>query len=228
MSPTPAATATTAHLACLRESVVLRTLAGEVMRHWDAPAGSELPVATWTQAARECRAEAETRGLLTGVTALTIGGDLDVHVVTDAAGIPLRAAFCGTDPRMEPDAGWLLAQLPGAADDWERITGAVPHSGRLVARCSWMHRSTPDLWAQVGRLCSLPEWVAGDMAEHPVSITAEMAAASGFWSILDGSYARLICAIIDSDRSLESALGRVAAPAHGVVGTWDGLDLRWA
>lgn len=221
-------TPATAQLECRRESVLLRTGAGEVAQGWDAPSGSELSADIWMQAVRDCRAHAMDRGLLDGITTVAISGDLEVHVVTDAEGVPLRPAFCGPDERMAPDVGWLLTQLPGAGDDWERITGAVPHSGQLVARCSWLHRSAPELWAHVRRLCSLPEWVAGQLVEHPVAITAEMAAASGFWSISDASYVRLICALIDADRSLELTLGRVDAVGRDVIGTWEGLDVQWA
>lgn len=217
-----------AHLLCTREAVVLQAGGGEVIRRWEAPHGSELPAETWIEAVHACRAEATDRGLLRDITTMTLSGDLGVHVMAEADGTPLRDVFCGADERMAPDASWLLSQLPGAGDDWKRITGGLPHSGQLVARCSWLHRSDPELWARVGRICSLPEWVAGRLVSHPVPITADMAAASGFWSSVDAAYSRLICAIIDADQTLESALGQVDPVAGGVVGTWEGLDLRWA
>jgi IMP dehydrogenase len=131
----------------------------------------------------------------------------------DASGEVLQPALCGPDPRMEPDAKWLISQLPGGADDWERITGAAPSSERMVAKCSWLHRSDPDTWGQIAQLLPLSAWLVGKLAgtSQPPEISPALAQTTGFWSVGDGAYSRLICQIIDAKRDLVGCLPSVSA-----------------
>jgi len=227
-------------LQCEIDQVVLEVRehdSGAVISQWsrtwvatgdDGSAITELDPHVWWNAFGECWLEARTAHSAAEVLSLAVRGGDEVLVCIGADGEPLRPALCGSDPRMEPDAKWLVSQLPEGAADWERITGSVPTSAQMVAKCSWLHRSEADLWNQIDQLLPLAAWMAGKLTSgsaRPV-ITEEMARSTGFWSVNDGAYSRLICQIIDSKGDLTAQLPTVASRADSTtMGVWNGISV---
>jgi sugar (pentulose or hexulose) kinase len=205
----------------------------EWSRSWEAYGDdgqplSELDPHVWWNAFGECWLEAIAAHGAAEITGLSIQGGDTVLVCVDASGEVLQPALCGPDPRMEPDAKWLISQLPGGADDWERITGAAPSSERMVAKCSWLHRSDPDTWGQIAQLLPLSAWLVGKLAgtSQPPEISPALAQTTGFWSVGDGAYSRLICQIIDAKRDLVGCLPSVSASGRAQASVeWNNIPV---
>lgn len=235
-------------LRCQADRVVLevrdhdsKTMISEWSRTWaatgdDGQSATECDPHVWWNSFGECWQEAISVHSAATIAGLWITGAEDVIVCVDADGELLRPALCGPDPRMDPDAKWLLSQLPGAAADWERITGSAPSSAQMVAKCSWLHRSETDLWNRIALIAPLSAWLAAKLAgasdegsprsmARPV-ISAGMAESTGLWSVIDRQYSRLICQIIDSNRDLMACLPHVATGGQTVAtGQWNGIPV---
>jgi sugar (pentulose or hexulose) kinase len=229
------------HLRCEADAVVLevrdsRSAANlsEWSRRWEGRGdgsdnASELDPHQWWNSFGECWQEALAVHGAAAISQLWIHATADVLVCIDDDAQVIRPALYGADPRMEPDAKWLLAQLPGGAEDWVRITGAAPSSSQMVAKCSWLHRSEAQSWSRLGKLLPLSAWLATKLTESAPLITEATARASGFWSIPDAQYSRLICQIIDSDRDLMDCLPAVAPAGQiATVGQWNGVTVNCA
>ncbi len=225
---------------CQVDQVVLevRDRAADVMisqwsRSWVATGEDGLPATeldphVWWNAFGECWQEALAAHGSAEIHNLLVLGGNDVLVCVGTDGEPLRPALCGPDPRMEPDAKWLASQLPGGAADWERITGSVPTSAHMVAKCSWLHRSEADLWNQIAQVLPLSAWMGFKLtaASPRPTITAEVALSTGFWSMSEGAYSRLICQIIDSERDFMTCLPEVAGTGQSAInGEWNGISV---
>jgi sugar (pentulose or hexulose) kinase len=227
------------HLRCEVDAVVLEVRdhdnaanISEWSRRWEATgddgeATAELDPHQWWNSFGECWQEALAVHGAAAISQLWIHAAPDVLVCIDGEAEVIRPALCGADPRMEPDAKWLLAQLPGGAEDWVRITGAAPTSAQMVAKCSWLHRSEAAAWSQLGKLLPLSAWLAAKLTGSAPLISETTARSTGFWSIPDAQYSRLICQIIDSDRDLLEALPAVAPRGQiATVGQWNGVTVN--
>jgi xylulokinase len=229
------------HLRCEADSVVLEVRdrhnsanISEWSRRWELDgthggAVHELDPHQWWNSFGECWQEALAVHGAAAISQLWIHPAPDVLICIDDAAEVIRPALRGADPRMEPDAKWLLAQLPGGAEDWVRITGAAPSSSQMVSKCSWLHRAEPETWSQLGQLLPLSAWLAAKLTGSAPVVTEALARSTGLWSIPDAQYSRLICQIIDSDRDLVKALPAVAPTGQiATVGYWNGVRVNCA
>jgi sugar (pentulose or hexulose) kinase len=205
-------------------------------RNWSVAGADEASLTEvdpylWWNGFGECWHEALSVHGAAHVSKLVIQGGHEVMICADSSGEVIRPALCGPDPRMEPDAKWLLSQLPGGASDWERITGLVPSSAHLVSKCSWLHRSEPENWARIARLTPLSAWIGSQLTGAEPVITAAVAQGTGLWSPVEGAYSRLICQIIDADRDLRNFLPKVAIASEtevgdtALIGEWNGITV---
>jgi xylulokinase len=192
-------------------------------RTWGATSAGGTPMTEvdphlWWNGFGECWHEALSSHGAARPKSLVIYGGHDVIIGVDSRGEVIRPALCGADPRMEPDAKWLLSQLPGGGADWEQLTGLVPTSAHLVSKCSWLHRSEPDNWAQIDQLTPLSAWLGSRLTGAQPAVTAAGAQQTGFWSLVEGGYSEVICRIIDADRDLRHCLPRVVTDSATVMG----------
>lgn len=138
-------------------------------------------------------------------------------VVLDHDGEVLATARDSAD--CDPDAGWLMKQLPAGAAGWAQACGSVPTGAFSIAQLSWLHRSDGDLWSRVSRVCLPHDWLTAQLTG---SFTTDRGDASrtGYWSASAG-YRFDLLAIVDSDVAWSTMLPTVCDPID-VVGTWSG------
>jgi xylulokinase len=208
-------------------------------RTWGAFGADEAPLTEvdphlWWNGFGECWHEALSVHGASQVLSLVIHGGHDVLICVDSDGEVIRPALCGADPRMEPDAKWLLSQMPGAGADWERLAGLLPTSAHMVSKCSWLHRSEPENWAQIDRLTPLSAWMGSRLTGTAPAVTTAAAQATGFWSLANGEYSQEICRIIDADRDVRNFLPKVVTATEtttgdaAVIGEWNAITVLCA
>ena len=64
----------------------------------------------------------------------------------------------GTTPSRRPTRSWLIEQL-GSAAAWADACGSVPVAAFTITKLSWLHRSEPDAWARLARVCLPHDWL---------------------------------------------------------------------
>jgi xylulokinase len=130
-------------------------------------------------------------------------------VVTDEQGAPLRAAKLWNDTESAPDAEWLRKQL--GDEDWARACGSVPVAAFTIAKLSWLHRSEPDTWTRVRRVCLPHDWLTFRLSGELVTDRGD-ASGTGYFSAAENEYRFDLLAIIDRDFEWEPRLPRVCDP----------------
>ena len=65
---------------------------------------------------------------------------------------------CGTTRSRRPTRRWLVQAARGAAA-WAAACGSVPVAAFTIAKLSWLHRSEPDAWARLARVCLPHDWL---------------------------------------------------------------------
>ena len=127
-------------------------------------------------------------------------------VAVDVDGLEVHAALDGLDGRAEPDAQWCVKKL--GADWWTAVMGFQPTGRQMVALMSWLHRSDSDAWARATRFFQFDELSTWRESGHFVT-TAEVAARSGLWSLVEKRFHPDVLRLIDADRDWSSALPTV-------------------
>ena len=92
------------------------------------------------------------------VACVAIAGQQHGLVVLDAAGTVVRPAKLWNDTESAPDAAWLVEQL-GGPQAWADACGSVPVAAFTITKLSWLHRSEPDAWARLERVCLPHDWL---------------------------------------------------------------------
>ncbi len=124
-------------------------------------------------------------------------------VALDSDGVAVHPALDGLDGCADPDAQWCVKKL--GADWWTNTMGFVPNSQHMVSLLSWLHRSDADAWARATRFLQIDEhetWQATGRFET----TAEVAARSGLWSLVEKRFHPDVLRLIDADRDWSTAL----------------------
>jgi len=138
-------------------------------------------------------------------------------VALDPAGDVLATSRDRAD--CEPDVRWLHEQLPAGAAGWAQACGSVPTGAFPIAQLSWLHRSHPEAWSRLARVCLPHDWLTAQLAGAFTTDRGD-ASRTGYWSATAG-YRFDLLAVVDSELDWPSRLPRVCDPID-VVGEWNG------
>lgn len=152
------------------------------------------------------------------VAALSVAGQQHGCVVLDEAGEVLRPAKLWNDTTTAPDAGWLRKQLPGGDAAWAQACGSVPLAAFTITKLSWLHRSEPDVWARLARVCLPHDWLTLQLTGAFVTDRGD-ASGTGYWSPAAERYRYDLLAVVDGERDWSTALPEVLGPIDP-AGTW--------
>src|SRR3954452_22996363 len=177
-----------------------------------APPRSEQSPEDWWTALGASREQA---GHVDDIVAVSVAAQQHGMVVLDAAGAVIRPAKLWNDTESAPDAKWLLDQLDGGEGAWAAVCGSVPVAAFTITKLSWLHRSEPDAWARLARVCLPHDWLTSRLAGAFVTDRGD-ASGTGYWSPARDEWALELLAIVDSDRDWKAALPAVCAPYEGV------------
>jgi xylulokinase len=176
------------------------------------PPRSEQHPQAWSDALAAARAG------LPRIDAIAVAGQQHGLVVLDAAGVPVRPAKLWNDTESAPDAQWLRSKITD--DAWARACGSVPVAAFTVTKLSWLHRSEPDAWTRLARVCLPHDWLTLQLTGAFVTDRGD-ASGTGYFSPATNAYQYDLLAIVDDGRDWKSALPNVLGPTEA-AGTLDG------
>ena len=127
-------------------------------------------------------------------------------VAVDSSGLEVHAALDGLDGRAEPDAQWCVKKL--GADWCNDVMGFQPTGQHMVSLLSWLHRSDAEAWSRATRFFQVEEFASWRASGEFVT-TAENAARSGLWSLVERRFHPDVLRLIDADRDWSTALPTV-------------------
>src|SRR5690242_16067493 len=142
------------------------------------PRSEQHPDAWW-------HALAEARAGLPAVDAIAVAGQQHGLVVLDTNGAVVRPAKLWNDTESAPDAQWLRKQLDD--EQWARACGSVPLAAFTIAKLSWLHRSEPDAWARLARVCLPHDWLTYKLTGAFVTDRGD-ASGTGYFSAAEDAY----------------------------------------
>ena len=157
------------------------------------------------------------------ITRIRVTGADDGVVVLDTNGRPLRPIIRDHDECSVPDAGWCLKKHDESW--WVRETGMVPTFRAMVTKLSWLHRSEPDTWARVARVCTPAQyvrWRLGRDTGGSIVASADELASTGLWSAECGAVSDAVTGLIDSERDWTGVVPTVR-PIDSSVGSLYGV-----
>ena len=170
------------------------------------PPRSEQDPEAWWSALQTAIAAAGTPD----VAAIAVAGQQHGMVVLDADGNVVRPAKLWNDTESAPDAGWLIKQL-GSAQAWADACGSVPVAALTITKLSWLHRSEPDAWARLARVCLPHDWLTYRLTGAFVTDRGD-ASGTGYFDPAHGEYRTDLLAIVDKDADWTPRLPTVLGP----------------
>ena len=174
-----------------------------------APPRSEQDPAAWWTALQQAIAAAGPHAL--EVSAVAVAGQQHGMVALDAHDAVIRPAKLWNDTESAPDAGWLVKQL-GSEAAWAEACGSVPVAAFTIAKLSWLHRSEPEAWARVERVCLPHDWLTWKLTGSFVTDRGD-ASGTGYFSAASGEYRYDLLAIVDDGADWTARLPVVLGPA---------------
>ncbi len=176
-----------------------------------APPRSEQDPDAWWDA---LHAAVEDAGpLARNVAAVSVAGQQHGLVTLDARGLPVRAAKLWNDTESAPDARWLVGQIADGEAGWAAACGSVPVAAFTVAKLSWLHRSEPDAWSRVARVCLPHDWLTWKLGGEFVTDRGD-ASGTGYFSAVTGEYRFDLLGIVDDGIDWAPRLPRVLGPVE--------------
>ncbi len=177
------------------------------------PRSEQHPSAWWDAFEQACaRAEVQWRD----VDAIAVAGQQHGMVVLDAHDEVIRPAKLWNDTESAPDSKWLLGKL--GAQEWADRCGSVPLAAFTITKLSWLHRSEPEAWERLARVCLPHDWLTSRLTGELVTDRGD-ASGTGYWSPRDDAWALDLLAIVDGERDWLRALPSVCRP-------YDALTVR--
>ncbi len=150
--------------------------------------------------------------------AISVAAQQHGLVVLGERDLPLRPAKLWNDTESAPDAGWLRKQLPGGATEWAAAVGSVPVASFTITKLSWLHRTEPDVFGRIRRVCLPHDYLTQRLCGEFVTDRGD-ASGTGYWSPATGEYRYDLLGIVDRDLDWEAALPEV-------LGTGEHRDAR--
>ncbi|MFP5022260.1 xylulokinase [Pseudonocardia phyllosphaerae] len=141
--------------------------------HRPAPGYAEQHPDDWWAGLTGAVAELAGAGVLGDVTAVGLCGQVNTHLVTDAAGSPLHPAVTWQDSRCAETAAALTDRLPDG--DRARVRGGLGtvDASHPAARAAWFAAHRPEVWARTERLLAPKDQLllrlTGTVAADPIS-----------------------------------------------------------
>jgi xylulokinase len=200
---------------------------GELVAHGRAPH----PATTPPRSEQDPNAWWDALGVALGaageavkdVAAVAVAGQQHGMVVLDADDQVIRPAKLWNDTESAPDARWLIDQLGGEAA-WAEACGSVPVAAFTITKLSWLHRSEPEAWARLARVCLPHDWLNWKLTGAFVADRGD-ASGTGYFSAARDEYALDLLAIVDGDVDWAPRLPRVLKPTERAGTTSElGLD----
>ena len=127
-------------------------------------------------------------------------------VAVDGSGLEVHPPLDGLDGRGDPDAQWCVKKM--GAEWWNDVMGFQPTGQQMVSLMSWLHRSDADAWSRATRFFQTEEF-ASWCASGEFVTTAESAARSGLWSLVEQRFHPDVLCLIDAERDWSTALPTV-------------------
>jgi xylulokinase len=174
------------------------------------PPRSEQDPGAWWDALHHAFAQSGVQG--SDVGAVAVAGQQHGLVVLDAHDQVVRPAKLWNDTESAPDARWLVDHLEGGATAWAQACGSVPVAAFTITKLSWLHRSEPDAWGRLARVCLPHDWLTWKLAGEHVTDRGD-ASGTGYFSAARNAYAFDLLRIVD-DVDWSARLPRVLAPAE--------------
>ena len=151
------------------------------------------------------------------VAAMSVAGQQHGLVVLDATDRSVRPAKLWNDTESAPDVRWLIDQLAvdgiGGADAWAAACGSVPVAAFTITKLSWLHRSEPDAWARVARVCLPHDWLTWKLTGEFVTDRGD-ASGTGYFSAAANEYRLDLLAVVDRHVDWPERLPRVLLPSE--------------
>ena len=146
---------------------------------------------------------------------MAVAGQQHGLVVLDGDDRVARPAKLWNDTESAPDVGWLLKQLAGegvsGAAAWASACGSVPVAAFTIAKLSWLHRSEPDVWARVERVCLPHDWLTWKLSGEFVTDRGD-ASGTGYFSAARDEYVLELLGVVDDAVDWTARLPRVLGP----------------
>ncbi len=155
--------------------------------------------------------------------AVSVAGQQHGMVVLDADDTVIRPAKLWNDTESAPDAQWLIGRL-GSDAAWAVACGSVPVAAFTITKLSWLHRSEPDAWSRVARVCLPHDWLTWKLSGGFVTDRGD-ASGTGYFSAARDEYELDLLRIVDGDVDWTTRLPRVLKPTERAGATTElGLD----
>ena len=145
------------------------------------------------------------------VDAISVAAQQHGLVALDRSDAVLRPAKLWNDTESAPDAQWLLKQA--AADVWADASGSVPVAAFTITKLSWLHRSEPEAWERLARVCLPHDYLTLRLTGELVTDRGD-ASGTGYYSAAEGRYRDDLLAIVERDVDWSPRLPRVLAPTE--------------
>ncbi|MDN5763062.1 MAG: xylulokinase [Microlunatus sp.] len=202
--------------------VVCDADSGEVLRVGRAPHpdGTSVTAEAWLTAYRQATADP---GLLSGVEAISVGGQQHGMVTLDENGGLVRDALLWNDNRSAPDAVDLIGEL-GGPQAWADAVGSVPVAAMTVSKLRWLARNEPDNAARTAQVVLPHDWLTWQVGGRSGPPVTDRGDASGT-CYFDATTNRYREDLVELAFGRRLGLPRVAAPAEVVGETPEGVKL---
>jgi xylulokinase len=122
----------------------------------------------------------------------------------------VRPAKLWNDTESAPDAEWLVKQL-GGPEAWAAACGSVPVAAFTIAKLSWLHRSEPEAWARLARVCLPHDWLNLQLSGVFVTDRGD-ASGTGYFDPVADRYRDDLLAIVDRELDWSARVPMVLGP----------------
>ena len=127
--------------------------------HRPAPGHAEQHADDWWDGVTGVLADLGAAGALRDLAGVGLCSQVNTHLVTDAAGVPLDPAITWQDGRCAAVAATLTDRL--APQDRARVRGGLGtvDASHPAARAAWLATHRPQVWARTERLLAPKDWL---------------------------------------------------------------------
>lgn len=158
------------------------------------------------------------------ITNIRVEGSDDGVVFLDHDGVQIRPIVWADDESSAPDASWCMKKHDEAW--WIDRVGVAPTHRTMVTKLSWLHRSEPEAWSRIARICTPAQfvrWRLGRDTTGPIVASATELSLTALWQTSTGSYCNEVLTLIDSERDwngvlpMERPIGSTVGSLYGVL-----------